>query len=362
MNRQTLLTAITLLLSCFGGVAFIAPAFLLMTGRLKGEGLPIKVAAVGFMAAAAISTVGRGDSLILIQWGVCILICWLAGDTKLNHILFRLYGIISAVAIVQVLISLPQITRASSLLWNPNSLGAAMLPALAMACHHRRWRWFALYAVVLLLTGSRAALIGALAGGAMYLVIQMPRLLPSLFVTGIAAVWAVGRLPDHGGMDLRLDLWRVGLLAWRDDPLIGIGLGNYTQAFQVYAQLLHERVHLHAHNLFIQIASEMGTIGLFALVMLLLAIGIHIYRMRAIALAALFTGVLVASCMDYVYWLPANILLLGLSGIAMHHSASSEAVRHGGAASPLDGSADRGGRSALPSFIPSVDPPLSADT
>lgn len=112
---------------------------------------------------------------------------------------------------------------------------------------------------------------------------------------------------------LRFALWESTLAMIRDFPWTGIGWGAYRLVYHDYDFFVQDRsvVIYHAHNLYLNIAAEVGLPGL--LVFLLLAGG-HVYlvlsafkgagcaaqRACAIGLCAALFGVLIGGVTDYV--------------------------------------------------------------
>ncbi len=92
-------------------------------------------------------------------------------------------------------------------------------------------------------------------------------------VIGLGAVGVVGaaRLAEHGSGDaVRIDLWRSALEMVRQDPLTGVGPAAFGRELRIYRQPLLARDHITtAHNLYLNVAAEMGLPGLLALVWLL---------------------------------------------------------------------------------------------
>ena len=79
----------------------------------------------------------------------------------------------------------------------------------------------------------------------------------------------------------RLAHWIVGLHMFFDHPLLGVGIGNYAQAYPHYFVTIFTDPLGHAHNYYINIAAETGSIGLIAYILFILAIfiaGGHSYR------------------------------------------------------------------------------------
>lgn len=59
---------------------------------------------------------------------------------------------------------------------------------------------------------------------------------------------------DEGSINARYELWSDSIKIWTDNPLFGIGLGNWSQAFS-YTEFKYP------HNIFIEVLSEQGIIG-----------------------------------------------------------------------------------------------------
>jgi len=68
----------------------------------------------------------------------------------------------------------------------------------------------------------------------------------------------------------RWDYWQAGIKMWQDYPLLGAGPGTFGTLYPTYKNLLAENTQL-AHNDYLQIALEMGSVGL---VLLLLFLGL----------------------------------------------------------------------------------------
>jgi O-antigen ligase len=70
----------------------------------------------------------------------------------------------------------------------------------------------------------------------------------------------------------RLAHWIAGLHMFMDHPVLGVGIGNYPDAYFQYFITIFTTSLGHAHNYYINIAAETGSIGLIAFVLFLLAI------------------------------------------------------------------------------------------
>ncbi len=174
---------------------------------------------------------------------------------------------------------------------NANTLaGALVLTAplfLALALRQdwtaRRWLpWLCLLAglvnlLALFLTQSRGAYMAAAAAVGLLLALRWPRLLlgaPLVAILLPAAVIVLGpsRLfatvtagTGVAGLEGRLELWRHAWRVLAELPLTGIGLGAFDRVvpvLQPYATLTPDKIYLHAHNLLLQTALDLGTPGL----------------------------------------------------------------------------------------------------
>jgi O-antigen ligase len=164
---------------------------------------------------------------------------------------------------------------------NPIFLGTALASALpislARACQSSNRRALfaaaaALQGAGLLLTHSRAAVFGLLAGLALWALARLRgrRLIAALGAAAAlaaAAAWAFrGREWTHAL------IWRDALALWRAHPLLGCGLGRFQREFPAFAsEALKARwpegrvIVNFAHNEYLQTLVETGPLGLAAL-------------------------------------------------------------------------------------------------
>src|SRR5438552_10499963 len=70
----------------------------------------------------------------------------------------------------------------------------------------------------------------------------------------------------------RLAHWIAGLHMFIDHPVLGVGIGNYSDAYPQYFITIFTNPLGHAHNYYINIAAETGLIGLLAFILFLLAV------------------------------------------------------------------------------------------
>ena len=187
---------------------------------------------------------------------------------------------------------------------------AELIPAIIIAvflfvtARSRRARW--LYAGVagidllaFVLTQSRGGIVGLAVGLLMALLVAgraRARILTLVLVLAAGALgYYFGYKPAHvvsgdstrgglnGATSGRLDLWRIALLVWEGHPLGGVGLGNFQTVEPSYAtqtlnltmvrQIVQEQ--LVVHNTYLQMAADLGIIGL-GLFLTILAVPIRL--------------------------------------------------------------------------------------
>lgn len=200
---------------------------------------------------------------------------------------------------------------------DPNELAAILVPALAFvlfslaAFRAPLLRWllgtFALVlAVALFLTESRGGLVGlfvmslaavGLAGRfrprAVAAVLTVAALGVSYY-TLVAPPQSLQRITNftaEGGTG-RTDLWSIAVEVAKDHPVVGVGIGNFVVVEPVYASrdIAISEVRLVvdtpkiAHNMYLQVLSELGLIGL-ALFLVILATSLSL-AWRAIRMFA----------------------------------------------------------------------------
>ncbi|GAB4262009.1 MAG: hypothetical protein Kow00122_18570 [Thermoleophilia bacterium] len=194
--------------------------------------------------------------------------------------------------------------RAGGVLGHPNQLAGFLtlvVPVgIALALQVRGWRRLAaagltvLSGVALLVTMSRTGWLAGAAGVAV-LTLLVPRrsLVIGLVVLGIAAVYLVpgglsvliteraAGVGDFSQAEVlsRMDYWRASLRIVEESPVVGVGLGNFPQAYEAlntqgkwYIPGPIRVSPPHAHNLFLTMLAETGGVGVAAGLALLVAV------------------------------------------------------------------------------------------
>lgn len=176
--------------------------------------------------------------------------------------------------------------------YDPNEFAAAVVPALALGVavsETSAWRWRRIagrLAVVpclygLVATESRSGVVAL--GVALLVLVLTARGIERVRVLGGSTLLvAIGVViltitPAGGSLLTRLtqgdstgrtDLWRVALYQFADEPLHGVGLGNYPVRSREYlrSEVSHTELFVAAprttHNTVLEIMAELGVIGI----------------------------------------------------------------------------------------------------
>jgi O-antigen ligase len=182
-----------------------------------------------------------------------------------------------------------------------------LAPALATAELSRRsfvgrvavWTALGVSAVVIFASGGRAMWAGASVACLVTLVYsgrlstQVRRLrhgwLIGLAAAGIAGVLVlsgiagsvVNRLLATTTLDMRLETWASAIEGWRRNPILGSGPGTFQFALQPVGYFDHAvYAPHHADSLFVQTLTELGLVGVLALLVLVVAVFNAWHRLR----------------------------------------------------------------------------------
>jgi putative inorganic carbon (hco3(-)) transporter len=185
--------------------------------------------------------------------------------------------------------------------------------------------------LTVLLTQSRGGYLGAAAAGLVFVALRWPRaarlLLPLALVGGLVGMSLIGwgTIADElmtgeatSGLDQRVEIWSRALYATQDFPFTGLGLGTFERVVAIlYPLFLNpDGTVPHAHNLYLQVAVDVGLPGLVAYLAILglsfagAFFGYRVFRrVGQPALAALcagciagLTGMCVHGLVDAVVW------------------------------------------------------------
>lgn len=165
------------------------------------------------------------------------------------------------------------------------------------------------------LTGSRAAWLGVLVGGAWVLWLRLTRrgrramaltaLFAALAIAGIGEFRTGGRLQFTDLQDrssvTRFEIWRVAWAGFMDSPFIGKGTGGFASAWHSHRPEDLREAPTHAHNLWLELALRYGLLGLSGILWLngcLLRLAWKRGRWQGLVLV---TSVLLMNFLDYSF-------------------------------------------------------------
>jgi O-antigen ligase len=194
--------------------------------------------------------------------------------------------------------------------------------------------------------GNSAFFISMLVTGVIALVLSrhatrsMLVLITTLVIIDIALVGAyfgvervVERIEQTQIQDERTEVVQA-LEVWRDYPVFGSGLGSFRVVFPRYRGEGLSELPTHAHNDYVEFASEAGVVGIALLgLLVLMSLGAalraqavrHDPLMRGISFGAMMgiIALMIHSTVDFNLQIPANaltfMLLLAFAWISLHH-------------------------------------------
>jgi O-antigen ligase len=217
---------------------------------------------------------------------------------------------------------------------NPGFLAAYMVGALPVALRmsRTRWRWvfYALaFAGVILLTGTRAGVGGALAGGLVLLLhpeglvhFQRRSLLTGTLVVGLIALslfaWRSPSLDLLAGDQARFAWWGEALEMFTERPFTGWGMWGFSEAGLVDPNGAPVDA---PHNVYLQELMARGLLSVFSFSLLGLTLW-RLWRTRTPEGAAL-SAALVGLGVYGLWWLPSLHMGLWLL-IGMGYAMSQE--------------------------------------
>jgi len=123
------------------------------------------------------------------------------------------------------------------------------------------------------------------------------------------------------GAGNRYDYWRIAWRVWRENPLLGVGAGNYARSY--YAHRATTEDIEQPHSIELQALSELGLVGVLLLACFIAGVGWGAVRMRGQAAgSSLSRALMVGSLGAFVAWLVQTSvdwmhLLPGLTAIAL---------------------------------------------
>jgi O-antigen ligase len=242
----------------------------------------------------------------------------------------------------------------NSIVGGPNELAGTLLALLplviALFSSTRRWParllltlCGAISLAAIGLTGSRIAIVGLLAIAVFYtfqakhkvrtalailliacsLWIWMPREYRQRYLT--VEQYAAGAKLDDSN-ELRFKVWGASREIFFQRPILGVGAGQFPIGYGLIFLRGRHSAWMQPHNLLIQVACELGIVGLFAFAYFLVQIAkaiVPVLRKRSecsvrmnyqvgLACAVMFVGVLILSAASHTLYRPYWYLLGGM--------------------------------------------------
>jgi len=267
-------------------------------------------AAASVLAALTAADVWAGFFELRTEWAPYLLMVTVADRMSVASRGRRLLDILIGAGTVMALWGLVQIAQRGVEFRVTGSMGymtyAEIMMLIVMVVLGRMifeptwksaFRWLPVLAVMvaaLLLTQTRGAWLGAMAGVVVLIWIRDRRF---LVLVPVAAVLVVLVMPQpvrqrlEGVLDLtditaneRVFMWRAGVAMVRDHPLTGVGPGNVRQAWPEYRlpddPWLEERGWTHMHSNLVQVAAERGLLGLVTWIAIWVAWFVLAFRSR----------------------------------------------------------------------------------
>ncbi|MFB3854694.1 MAG: O-antigen ligase family protein [Vicinamibacterales bacterium] len=171
-----------------------------------------------------------------------VLACLGASATMATTAIGRSGTFRAASAVLATLFCAAALVLYSRLAWVTIALVAAWLAAVAFL----RWRKAALMLLV-------AALCG------LFLVAAVSSRLVSRYAASLFEVW------DSPQLSMRMHGWSAALSMLSDNPFLGVGPGNYSEAYPKYST---HRDPTHAYNMVLHVGAELGLVGLAAFLLM----------------------------------------------------------------------------------------------
>jgi putative inorganic carbon (hco3(-)) transporter len=365
LNDKILFGAVLLVISALLSVPFAVWRGGALTTVLD----VVKLVILIFLLIAVVDSKGR---LRKILWCMTLVAVWFAASSLFAYVHGHFY----------TLKDLERVEGVNSIVGGPNELAAVLLaffPLLIVLLRTTRNTLLRIFLVAcgivilsaISLTGSRIAMIGLIVMVIYYLVQskhKVSTLAVCLFIGGF--IWqslpseyktrylTVGQYAGGSQLDasneLRLQIWKAGGKIFLEHPILGVGAGQFSTAYGLmYLETGKHRAWMNPHNLLIQVACELGVVGvsIFLYFIWQIAKGIRFVLQRkrgrpsdlnyqmAIACSAMYLGVVILSLVGHTLYRPHWYLLAGLvaanRNIVTAWLKASEGIK-GAAVAPQD--------------------------
>ena len=154
-----------------------------------------------------------------------------------------------------------------------------ILAALFASWSRGAWLGFAVSLAVMLVSwprrlvkGMALALVFVAILGLFWSANLLPRSIVNRLTTAATDLFTISDVrgiefyPSNYAVVERLAHWQAAINMAQDYPVFGVGLGNYATVYEEYRLINWEEPLGHAHNLYLNVLAEAGTVGLIAYV------------------------------------------------------------------------------------------------
>jgi O-antigen ligase len=318
------------------------------------------------------SMIDNDDRLRWLLWCMTAIGAWFAGSSLFAFAAGDYY---------HLKYNLGNLNRAqgvNSIVGGPNELAGALLALLPLLIALLSGTRSALARLLLLgcgvlslialvLTGSRIAIVGLFAIAIFYIFRSKRKLRTATVCLFLGCVlWmampaeyrqrylTVGQYAAGAKLDdsnqLRLQVWTAGWQIFLARPLLGVGAGQFPTGYGVIYLRGRHFGWMQPHNLLIQVACELGIVGLFAfgyfVSQLLKAIAAVLREKNeensamnyevGLACGVMFVGVLILSAVSHTLYRPYWYLLAGMVAANQHIVRAKHKVRDGVTSNAMD--------------------------
>src|ERR1700738_2728047 len=305
----------------------------------------MKLIALIFLLTTLVDSAARLRKMV---WGMAAVAAWFAGSSLFAYAHGQFYALNYDWG------SLDRAEGVNSVVGGPNELAGLLLALLPLLVALLRISRNVLARILLVtcgavslvamsLTGSRIAMIGLIAVAIYYTVQSKYKLLTCIACMAIGClVWinlpglykqrylTVKSYAQGGQLDasneFRLEVWRGGGRIFLRYPILGAGAGQFSTAYGQIVLAGRHAAWMNPHNLLIQVACELGLVGLAAFVYFLWQIvkgirftlrgkrerGFELNYQVAVACSVMFVGVIILSLVGHTLYRPYWYLLAGL--------------------------------------------------
>ncbi len=219
--------------------------------------------------------------------------------------------------------------RVSSVLGYPNSLSLFLSPLIpvffVLALKNKllprffSWLVLALSSLAIIFTVSQGGIIAACV--ACFLVLFLcgyKKIVAALILITILSFIFVPYLNNNVSeiingkdvsTDVRIQIWKGTARMIKDNPVLGVGLRGFQARYEEYKEPAHTEIVLYPHNIFMNFWTEMGLLGLFAVIWLLVAVyrrnlldAINNKEVTAMISVAFFTAIIIHGLVDVPFF------------------------------------------------------------